>query len=126
MATRDFDLLAQNPENAFSVTLTTDDPTESLLWEPGAAATEDRIKSLQIAKRAGINTWVSFEPVYNPETVYRLIDTTHDFTDLYKVGKMNYHPIAKEIDWPTFRNTIIDKLEKLEKPYYIKKDLANA
>ena len=126
LAIRDFDLLTQNPKNAFSVTLTTDDPIESLQWEPQAALPKDRIKSLQIAKRAGLNTWVSFEPVYNPEAVFRLIDRTHTFVDLYKVGKMNYHPIAREIDWPTFRDRVINKLENLQKPYYIKKDLMNA
>ena len=57
---RDMDLLKMNPRNAWSVTLTHDDPAVSLEWEPGAPLPEARIESLRIAHEAGIKTWVSF------------------------------------------------------------------
>lgn len=123
---RDMDLLKMNPCNTWSVTLTHDDPAVSLEWEPGAALPKDRIESLRIAHAASIKTWVSFEPVFDPEAVYRLLEATHDFVDLYKVGKLNYHPRAKEIDWSEFREKIIARLERLGKPYLIKKDLLAA
>jgi DNA repair photolyase len=122
-ATRDFDILAKNPSNKFAVTLTTDDPAESLEWEPGAAPPEERIESLRQAHKAGIETWVSFEPAFNPDAVYRLIEQTNQFVDLYKVGKINYHPRAKEIDWRKFRVTTESILKSLGKKYYIKDDL---
>ncbi len=122
-AARDFDILSQNPENKFAVTLTTDDPAESLQWEPGATLPEERIESLKQAHDKGIETWVSFEPVFNPDAVYRLINTTHNFVDLYKVGKLNYHARAKEIDWREFRITTENLLTSLGKKYYIKDDL---
>jgi len=126
LASRDFDLLASSPHSEFAATLTTDDPRESLLWEPGAALPEDRILSLRIAHAKGIRTWVSFEPVFNPAAVYRLIDATAPFVDFYKVGKMNYHKSAAAINWPEFRTAVVNKLESIGKPYLIKKDLAAA
>jgi DNA repair photolyase len=126
LATRDFDLLSQNPNNKFSVTLTTDDPEESKEWEPNASLPADRIESLRLAHEFGISTWVSFEPVINPDAVYRLIDQTHEFVDLYKVGKMNYHPHAKTIDWVAFRSFVIRCLSKYSKKYYLKRDLVAA
>jgi len=122
-ACRDFDILSQNPCNKFAVTLTSSDPEESLQWEPGAALPQERIDSLKQAHEAGIETWVSFEPVFNPDAVYRLIEETYRFVDLYKVGKLNYHPRAKEIDWRKFRVEIESLLSSLQKKYYIKDDL---
>jgi len=124
LAKRDFDLLSQNPMNHYAATLTTDDPEESLKWEPGAALPYDRIETLKAAKLAGISTWVSFEPVFNPDAVYRMIEQTYEFVDLYKVGKMNYHPISKTIDWRQFRIKAESFLTSLNKDFYIKKDLA--
>ena len=122
-ACKDFDILSQHSYNAFSVTLTTDDPEESLKWEPGAALPADRIYSLRIAKSQGIKTWVSFEPVINPDAVIRLIRRTHSYVDLYKVGKLNYHPLAKTIDWKAFLFRVKEELRRFDKAYYIKKDL---
>jgi DNA repair photolyase len=123
---RDRDLLTMNPQNTWAVTLTLDDSVKSLLWEPMAAIPKSRISALKAAKHLGLKTWVSFEPVICPEAVYRLLEVTHEFVDLYKVGKLNYHPRAKEINWPRFREEIKSRLEKLGKPYLIKKDLQEA
>lgn len=123
---RDRDLLTLNPLNAWSVTLTHDVPDYSRVWEPGAALPQDRIDSLYLAKKIGLKTWVSFEPVIDPEAVYRLLEATQDFVDLYKVGKLNYHPLAKEIDWRKFKGEMEERLSRLGKPYYLKKDLLEA
>lgn len=122
---RDMALFQANPENTWAVTLTHDDPGISMQWEPNAAPPNDRIQSLKIAHEAGIKTWVSLEPVFDVQAACRLVDLTHDFVDLYKVGKINYHPIAKTIDWRKFRKTIENQLIGLDKAYYIKKDLKN-
>lgn len=125
LAVRDFDILAKM-DAEFAVSLTTDDETESKQWEPGAALPHERIESLRVAKRYGIPTWVSFEPVINPGAVMRLIDATAEVVDFYKVGKLNHHPFAKRIDWPAFRRDVCAKLDGIGKPYLIKKDLLNA
>lgn len=119
---RDMDLLRKS--NAiWAASLTSDQTKESLEWEPGAALPDERIAALKIAKAAGLQTWVSFEPVINPEAVYRLIDQTHSFVDLYKVGKLNYHPHAKTIDWTAFLVEVEKRLDHYGKQRYIKKDL---
>ena len=123
---RDMDLLKQNSRNAWSVTLTHDDPAVSVEWEHGAALPEDRIESLRLAHAAGIRTWISFEPVIDPEAVYRLLEATASFVDFYKVGRWNYDARAKDINWPTFREKAISQLEKLGKSYLIKRDLLEA
>ena len=122
-AVKDFDLLSENTLSEYAVTLTTDIESESLEWEPGAANPDSRIESLKYAKAAGLRTWVSFEPVFNPDAVYRLIDKTSEYVDLYKVGKMNYHPVSKKIDWGMFKSTVQKKLVRNNKAFYIKQDL---
>lgn len=123
---RDFDLLCQHPKNAFSVTLTTDLIDEFKLWEPNAGTPADRMQTLQLAHLIGIKTWVSFEPVINPGAVLRMIKITHPYTDLYKVGKLNYHIHAKTICWRKFASDVVLALTRLGKPYYLKKDLVEA
>jgi len=118
---RDFDLY--KPGDAFATTLTFLDPEKSLYYEPQAALPVDRIATIKAAKAAGIETWVSFEPVLNDEEVYKLLDATHEYVDLYKVGKISRFKPDKEIDWNRFAHEIVNRLEKYGKKYYIKDDL---
>ena len=126
LAQRDFDILATIPGAAFAVTLTTDNEAESKEWEPGAALPAERIENLRAAHAAGIKTWVSFEPVINPAAVLRIIEQTHGFVGLYKVGKLNYHQHSKSINWVSFRENATALLDKIGKPYIVKKDLLAA
>jgi DNA repair photolyase len=120
-ALRDLDLFTAG--DAFASTLTLLDPDESARWEPGAASPQDRIETLRKFHAAGIPTWVSLEPVLDPSAALEIIRHTHSFVDLYKVGKLNYHPLAKEIDWHKFADSAITLLDSLSQPYYIKHDL---
>ena len=63
---------------------------------------------------------------YAPLAAYRLIEATHEFVDFYKVGKLNYYPAQKNIDWPIFRELVIKQLNYYNKAYMIKKDLLAA
>ena len=123
---RDYYLLQMDFPSTWAVTLTHDRKDVSQEWEPHAASPLDRILSLSLANQLGLRTWVSFEPVIDPEAVYRLLDATHEFVDFYKVGKLNYHPLALEIDWRRFKGEMEERLTKLGKPYYLKKDLLEA
>jgi len=125
-ALKDFDILKQFKRRKFGVSLTHDIDSVSLEWERGAALPQDRIKTLMDAWTLGIETFVSFESVIDPEAVMRLIDATHEFVDFYKVGKLNYHAHSKMIDWVDFRSRVIVKLNSLNKKYMIKKDLLAA
>jgi len=71
----------------------------------------------------GITTWVSLEPVIDPAESIEIIRQTHTFVDLFKVGKLNYHPRGKEIDWRKFLQECIATLKQYGCQYYIKKDL---
>jgi DNA repair photolyase len=122
-AARDFDLLGQEPGDAFATTLTLLDPAQSLEWEPGAALPDDRIMAIKLAHAHGIKTWVSLEPVIDPAQSLEIIRRTFSFVDLYKVGVLNYHPRAKEIDWKQFGLDAIALLKYHNKEYIIKDDL---
>ncbi len=110
--------------DSFASTLTCLDDSESLKWEPGAALPADRISTLQTFHDAGIQTWVSLEPTLSPDVSIEIIRQTHQFVDLYKVGKLNYHEFGKSIDWAGYTDAAVRLLASLEKPYIIKDDLA--
>lgn len=133
-ALRDLDLFT--PQDAFGTTLTLLDNDESMKWEPRAALPGDRIRTIKRFHEAGIPTWVSLEPVLNPDVALEIIRQTHPFVDIFKVGKLNYHPLAQEIDWQKFakeairllksvgyqRNADPDSLQSGQ--FYVKRDLA--
>lgn len=97
-AVRDFDLLAAHPDLCrFGTTLTLLGMKDSALWEPTARSPANRIAALIQAKRMGIPTWVSFEPVIYPEQTLSLILDTLDIVykkpgivDEYRIGKFNH------------------------------------
>ena len=122
---RDFDLLAQYPEQVtYAATLVFTNEEQRRVYETGTAApTAERIAALKRAHGLGIRTWVSLEPVFDPVQSLDLIRQTHEFVDLYKVGTLNYMQEAKAIDWATFGYDAIALLESLGNNYYIKKDL---
>jgi len=125
-STRDFDILALAAKQwmaRYGATLTFIRTEDSAYYEPGAAPPAERIESLREAKALGIPTWVSFEPVIDPDLTLELIRLTHPFVDAYKLGKWNYSKEARKIDWVDFGTRAIALLESLGKEYYIKKDL---
>lgn len=121
---RDFDLLSLHPDlSEYGTTLVFTDERLREQIEPNAAPTNERIRSLKKAHNLGIFTFVSLEPVWNPEQSLALIKKTHKFVDFYKVGKLNYNPQQSAINWKLFRDDAIAMLSELGKDYYIKKDL---
>ena len=121
---RDFDLLVKRPDlSEYGTTLVFTDEDMQRKIEPNAAPTKERIKSLQKAHKLGIYTYVSLEPVWDPEQSLELIEITHKFVDLFKVGKLNYNPQQHNVNWRKFKFDAIERLEQYQKKYYIKKDL---
>jgi len=120
-ALRDLDMFRAG--DAFASTLTLLDDAHSRKWEPGAALPEDRIDTLRQFHEAGVQTWVSLEPVLNPASALEIIRRTHGFVDLYKVGKLNYHELASRIDWQAFADNVVALLDSLGARYYIKESL---
>jgi len=128
-ALRDLDLFT--PGDAFGTTMTLLDDARSLTWEPNASLPMDRIAAIKAFHEAGIPTWVSLEPVIDPETALEIILITFPYVDLFKVGKMNHAGTippdlrfqVDNIDWRKFAQDAIELLVSLDKQYYIKDDL---
>lgn len=120
---RDLDLF-RSTRDAFASTLTSLDDRFSTKWERNAALPADRIKALRKFHDRDIFTWVSLEPTLDVESSLSIVDATHEFVDLYKVGRANYVPtITKVVDWREYTLRMIEKLGALGKAHYIKKDL---
>lgn len=110
--------------DAFASTLTTLDDRFSKKWERNAALPDDRINALLQFHNQGIFTWVSLGPTLDVEASLAVVDRTHRFVDLYKVGRANYlKEITRTTDWRDYTLRMIDKLQALGKKHYIKRDL---
>lgn len=121
-AIRDLDLFRPG-RDAFASTLTTLSDSVSLKWERNAALPADRLATLKTFHDAGIYTWVSLEPVYDVDATLEIIRQTHNFVDLYKVGRINYSGLTKTIDWRDFTARVVELFDELGNDHYIKQDL---
>lgn len=121
---RDIELFTEmSPLIKLGATLTFLNDADSQAWEPGAALPESRIKMLRRAKQAGVRTWVSFEPVIDPNQTLDLIDIVAPFVDEIKVGRWNHDPRANQIDWRNFGERAVLRLRKHDVLFYVKHDL---
>jgi DNA repair photolyase len=121
-ALEDIDLYRPD-RDAFASTLTSLDPEFSLRWERGAALPADRIEALSSFHEEGIFTWVSLEPTLCVESSLEIVEATHKFVDLYKIGRVNYLPMTKTTDWKTYTEQMVKLCAKLGVVHYVKKDL---
>ena len=93
-------------------------------WERGAPLPGDRIAALRAFHEHGIFTWTSLEPTLDIEASLAIVRATHEFVDLYKVGKANYlKAITKTTDWQGYTERMVELLTRLGKAHYIKQDL---
>lgn len=121
-ALRDIDLF--RPErDAFASTLTSLDESFSRKWERGAALPSDRIAAVKAFHQRGIFTWVSLEPTIDVQASLDIVKATHQFVDLYKIGRVNYLDITKTTDWRDYTLRMIDLCQSLGVKHYVKKDL---
>lgn len=110
LAQRDFDLLTRYKRNEFGATVTLLNGWEE--WEPYAAPPSQRIENLRKAKKMGIKTWMSLEPILDVDQAVEIIKMTHKFVDRYGVGKLNYNKHQKNIDWKDCRKRVEKALDK--------------
>ena len=93
-------------------------------WEPNASTVDDRLNVLKTAHKAGIFTWVSLEPVINPNHALAVIRMAHPYVNFWKVGKLNHmKEYERTVDWGKFLFDVEKLLTKLGARYYIKNDL---
>ena len=111
---RDLDLL--DSDDWYGISLSGSDEAE-----PNAASHIERIEALKLAKTFGVSTWVSFEPVVDADAVMNLIKEYHDYFDIVKIGKLNYHP--SDINWGKFAVEVSELCESLDLKYKLKNSL---
>lgn len=113
-AMRDFDILGER--DMFGVSFTGAPPE----IEPRSDSCLMRLSALRTAKEAGIGTWVSIEPVYDPASVYSVIESC-DFIDVFKIGKLNHR--KSDIDWRRFGEQAERLCREHGRNYIIKESL---
>jgi DNA repair photolyase len=119
---RDIDLFRPK-RDAFASTLTSMDEKFSKKWERNAALPADRIAALRAFHERGIFTWVSLEPTIDVESSLAIVEATHEFVDLFKVGRVNYLPMTRTTDWGDYTLRMLDVLNRVGAKHYIKRDL---
>ncbi len=82
-----------------------------------------RIAAIKAAHEMGIRTWVSLEPVIDPDQALELIEQIHPFVDHWKVGKLNYKKL--NVNWLKFREEVTSLLVSKGADYYLKKSLTD-
>lgn len=125
-AMRDFDLLDEN--DWFGITYAGYELgylDKVPPCEPNSGTPHERLSALYTAFKKGIKTWISAEPVLNAVDVITLVDLV-DYVNLWKVGKLNYHP--SNIDWKDFGERVeralkVKKRWRSDFDYYIKESL---
>ena len=122
-AVRDFDIMSCSKAR-YGTTLLFIDEKSRLEWEPNASTINDRIQAIQKAHELGIPTYISVEPVIDPAQALKLVAELNPIVDFWKIGKLNHHPLAKQIDWVRFHNDVVELLKSLDADFYIKKDLS--
>jgi DNA repair photolyase len=119
----DLDLM-KRMKTELGVTITFAHDSEREHWEPYASSVPDRLKTLQAAFEKGIYTWVSLEPVIDPEEALELIRIAHPYVKFWKVGKLNHmKDVEASVDWRKFLNEVVSLLDSVGSKYYIKNDL---
>ena len=125
LARRDFDLFKKYDVN-FGTTLLFTDEKSREEWEPHSATLLDRRRAITAAHDQGILTWVSIEPVIDPQQALDVLyDPPLKNVDVWKIGKLN-HDAAREkaIDWSQFLRCAIERLQIMDaRAWYIKDDL---
>jgi DNA repair photolyase len=107
--------------DAVGTTLTFSQADKCAEWEPGAAPPRERAAFLKAAKEAGIQTWVSIEPVIDTQESLECIRRTAEYVDKYKVGRLNH--MTNTTDWRQFTQDAFALLTTLGKKYMFKHDL---
>jgi hypothetical protein len=118
-ATRDVDLFAA-AGGVFGTTLLFTDDRDREEWEPQAACVESRVNAIKKFHSRGVRTWVSIEPVVDPEQALELVQTLSPWVDEWRVGKLNHHPHAKTVDWALFAQRVLPALEDSGRDYMVK------
>ena len=59
-------------------------------------------------------------PTLDIEASLAIVEATHGFVDLYKVGRVNYLPMTKTTDWRDYTLRVLDTLNRVNARHYIR------
>jgi DNA repair photolyase len=118
---RDLDLFGSYPRCSIGQTIVFSDQATADYWEPNAAPLIERYELAHDAHAAGIKTWISLEPVIDPDQALDVIGRLHGVVDLWKVGPVNYQ--KTDVDWHKFHDDVVALLEQVGATYILKKAL---
>lgn len=107
---KDFDLL--DGEDWYGITI-----DGKYGWECYFSQTN----SVDYARKHGIKTWCSYEPVVDAQNALDCIFAYAKLFDKVKIGKLNYYP--SDIDWKSFGERAETLCKELGISYYIKDSL---
>lgn len=128
-AARDVELLAEmNAKGLVKIgaTLSWLDDEKAREFEKNSAAPSERLAMLEFFHSRGFVTWVSVEPVIDPDEAINAITAALPYVDQFRIGKLNHDPEREaQIDWVKFLRRVVGLLEPMDKQrsIYIKKDL---
>jgi DNA repair photolyase len=127
----DYDVIEKMESHvAIGATLVFSKDEDRKKFEPNAAKTNERVKGLSDAKKKGITTWASFEPVLFPDQSLQIIEKCLelDCLDIFKLGKVNNFKYegGEFIDWSDYLTKALDLIRSAGKRVYVKNDLAAA
>ena len=111
------------PKASFGTSLCFMDDRKRREWEPNAASVSSRLNTIVEFHTVGIRTWISLEPVIDPGQAVEVVRCSSPWVDEFRVGKLNHHPLAREIDWADFTERIVAALLATDCDYVIKSDL---
>lgn len=92
---RDLSVMAEHAGMVeYGTTLSLWDDARRADVEPGAAPAVERIQALGVARKTGLRTWASLEPIVDPAETAACLEHAHDVLDMVKIGWINYakHP----------------------------------
>ena len=124
-ANMDFDLFKKYRFRFGSSIVSLEEAYCEVLEPRAASVNSSRRAAILQAHEMGIKTWVSLEPVINPEHALSVIRQTHSIVDHYMIGKINHSAdLGKGVDWVKFRLDATELLDSLGASYTFKKSLS--
>jgi len=121
----DSDLIVKYDVELASTIIWADD-NKRIIWEPNTGTIQSRINEMENATKNNIKTWVSIEPIIDPDEVLRVIDLLSGKVCKLKIGLVDprWNPDEyKKIDWTKLLKQILNKLISNKQNYYIKNKL---
>lgn len=124
-ALRDLDIFKMFGSNIkVGTSLTYDNAEDTKNKEAGAALPEERIQMLGKLWFAGIRTWISLEPIIEPEQTLNLLNMALPYVNEIQIGKLAND--NRKFDWNNFLQKAVNRMRELHKPFYIKETLRQA